>query len=75
MLEAAGFFGGHGCVGRVLLEEVDRPLHIRKQQASQVATDSMTDKDSLDHQILAVGRHRIGRHLPATGSQHAGEVV
>ncbi len=66
---------GHRAADRVLAEVGQRAPHVVHEQRGQVAADAVSHKDALDHQVLPVRRHRVGRHLPAAGAQPVGVVV
>ena len=56
MMKPGRLRGRQRRVDRVLLEVVDRSLHVVHQQGTEVAADTMPHQDSLDNQILAMGR-------------------
>ena len=53
----------NGPIAQILIGE-----HVFDQQRSEIPTNSVSYKDSLNGQILGVGRQRIGRYLPSSTS-------
>ena len=48
MVKTGGFVGGHWRVNRVLLEIVNRSLHVFNKKRAQVAADAVTHQDALN---------------------------
>ena len=59
----------------MLGEVVQRASHFKEKLIGHFAGEAVTDKDALDDQIFAVGRHGVSRNQPATLTQPVGEVV
>src|ERR1700720_593032 len=59
----------------MFFEQRQRAANVFQQKIAEVAAHAVADQDSLDHQILAVLRHRVSRDLPATPAEPIGKIV
>ena len=56
-------------------EFVQDRLHLKQKLTGHLRREAVADEDALDHEIFAVGRHRVGRNKPASLAQSIGEIV
>jgi len=56
-------------------EPIEVTSNVADQHVGQVASEAVAHHHALHHQILAIGRHAIGRNLPAAIAQTVGEIV
>ncbi len=75
MMETRCLVRSHGRMNWVLLEVVDRSLHVVDQQRTEIAADTVTYQNPLHREILDIGGQGIGGHLPAATPQPIREVV
>src|SRR5579862_478349 len=59
----------------MLFEERQRSANVFQQKIAEVAAHAVTNKNALDHEILAVRGHRVGRHLPSARAEPIGKIV
>src|SRR5688572_8449603 len=73
-----GLLTGRRLLGERAVEGVepgDGAIQVVEEEARQVQGEAVAHDHAHDREVLAVGRHRVGGHLPAALAQGAREVV
>ena len=61
--------------GRTAGEFVEDGFHFNEKLVGHLFRMAVADKDALDDEVLAVGRHRVSRDQPAALAQSIGEFI
>lgn len=72
---ASSFFRAHGPGDRMRFEVVETTPDVFDERRAQIFANAMANENSLDHDVLAVGRQGIRRHLPAAAAEAVSEVI
>jgi hypothetical protein len=71
----AGKREGRGRFRWMLGKVVQRCFHFKQKFIGHCLRETVADENALDHEIFAIGRHRVGRDQPAAQAQSIGVVV
>src|SRR5215470_7307660 len=75
MMKACSFGGCKRLCQRVVSKIFEAPFDVVDEQRADVFSNAMANENSLNHEVLAIGRQRVGRNLPATAAKTVRQIV
>src|SRR5690625_1635612 len=74
MAEAARLEFAWRFLDRMVPKEFEAALHVFEEEGREILREAVPNQNVLNHEVLALRRHRIGCHLPAAHPQAIAQV-